>query len=593
MGYAPRMWLPLNRLQRKVLVVILTIVVVPMLGAGMIAARWVSLHFEHRLEQWIVEAARVDRIWLKGYQNDAMMLGRGLAANARYTEALAHGRAAPPASWRRISRSLGLRLIQVYGPDGRLLYSSSSLRIVGYWNPAQRQAVLRVVDRHRDILAAVGVTAIAVPKRGVYHLVLGGLLNRHFIKELSQITGLDTRLYYRAGGTRYLDVLSRPNHAIALTGLSLRTMRRLLSRRPDYDVSADTGRFRGLYTPIADSSGHVEALVFNGLKRRGLDAFITNRGALFLAISLVGILIGSLTGFLLSRIVIRPIEHLRNAVMSLAGQNFDAKVPVYADDELGDLGRAFNAMALRLREARDDQQQRFRQDKLVALGELSAALAHEIRNPIGVISAAAILLDKPGQEEAKQVELKRMIREESARVAALTGDFLKLSRNRPPTAGILDPSIPLKRALAGILAVHPNIQVTETLLHGPARMLGDGELLQQAFTNLLTNAAEAFSGKAGHIMLSSVIENDQMTISIEDNGPGIDAAIMPRLFEPFFTTKAQGTGLGLSIAAALVEANGGTLTAEAGTQDGARFVMRFPTLKSDRLSGPDTNRRNT
>ncbi|MHB8253720.1 MAG: sensor histidine kinase [Acidiferrobacter sp.] len=583
------MRLPLNRLQRKVLAVILTIVVVPMLGAGVIAAGWVSSHFEHRLEQWIVEAARVDRIWLKGYQNDALMLGRGLADNIRYTQALAHGRPIPPAAWRHISRSLGLRLIQVYGPNGRLLYSSSGLRVVGYWNLAQHQAVLRVVDRHRDILAAVGVTAITVPHRGVYHVVLGGLLNRHFIHELSQITGLNTKLYYRAEGTRYLDVLSRPDHAIALTGLSPRTMRRLLSRQPDYDLHADTGRFRGLYTPIADSSGHVEALVFNGLKRGGLDAFITNRGALFLAISLAGLLIGSLTGFFLSRIVLRPIEHLRNAVMSLAGQDFEAKVPIYADDELGDLGRAFNAMALRLREARDDQQQRFRRDKLVALGELSASLAHEIRNPIGVISAAATLLDKPGQEPAKQVELKRMIREESARVAALTGDFLKLSRNRPPSVSVLDPSTPLKRALAGVLATHPDIQVTETWLHGSTRISGDSEFLLQAFTNLLTNAAEAFSGKTGHIMISSAIDGEHMTLAIEDNGPGIDAAVMPRLFEPFFTTKAQGTGLGLSIAAALVEANGGTLTAEARKPSGARFVMRFPILKSHRLPEPDAN----
>ncbi|HUW97623.1 MAG TPA: HAMP domain-containing sensor histidine kinase [Acidiferrobacter sp.] len=583
------MWLPLNRLQRKVLVVILTIVVVPMLGAGMITAQWISSRFEHRLEQWIIEAAHVDRIWLKGYQNDAVMLGRGLAESARYKEALAHGHATPPKPWLRISRRLGLRLIQVFGPHGRLLYSSSSLRIAGYWNPAKHQAVLRVIDRHRDILAAVGVTAVTVPQRGVYHIVLGGLLNRHFIKELSQITGLDTKLYYRAGGTRYLDVLSQPDHAIALTGLSQGTMRRLLSRRSDYDVHADTDRFRGLYTPIADSSGHVEALVFNGLKRGGVDAFIANRGALFLAISIAGILIGGLTGLLLSRIVIRPVEHLRNAVMSLAGQDFDAKVPVYADDELGDLGRAFNAMALRLREARDEQQQRSREDKLVALGKLSAALAHEIRNPIGVISAAAILLDKPGQEETKQTELKRMIREESARVAALTGDFLKLSRNRPPAVSILDPREPLKRALAGVLAVHPDIQVTETLLHGSARIMADGELLQQAFTNLLTNAAEACVGKTGRIVLSSAVVNDQMVLEIEDNGAGIDAGIMPRLFEPFFTTKTHGTGLGLSIAAALVEANGGTLTAEARDQGGARFVMRFPILRSNPQTMPDAD----
>lgn len=567
---------PSNRLQRKVLAVILAIVVIPMLAAGGIAASWVSSHFEHRLEQWIIEASRVDRIWLKAYQNDALMLGRTLSHDRGYRAALSRGAVRPPAAWRHIARSLGLRVIQVYNGDRQLIYSSTPLRLMGRWLPGQRQAVLRAIDHHHDMLVAIGVTPIALSDHRHDYVLLGGLLNRHFIAELSQLTGLDTTLYYRAG-QRYLDVLSRPGHITALR-LSRHQRQRLLGRHADYDTRADTGRFRGLYTPIADSSGRVEAIVFNGLKRGGLDTFITHRGALFLAISLVGVVIGGLTGWILSRLIIRPVEHLRNGVMELAGQNFDASVPADSDDELGDLGKAFNAMAERLRMARDDQHQRFRQDKLVALGELSAALAHEIRNPIGIISAAATLLDKPGQGMEKQQELKRMIREESTRVAALVGDFLKLSRNRPPDPRAVDPALPLERALAGIRARYPDIPITVDRDHGGAAILADADLLQQAWTNLLTNAAEAMGGH-GEVLISTHHEGGYVTLALEDSGPGIGAAIMPRLFEPFFTTKPSGTGLGLSIAAALVEANNGQLTAEMPQRlRGARFVMRFPIL---------------
>ncbi|MHB1722911.1 MAG: sensor histidine kinase [Acidiferrobacter sp.] len=569
---------PLNRLQRKVLAVILTIVVIPMLAAGGIAASWVSSHFEHRLEQWIVEASRVDRIWLKAYQNDALMLGRTLSRDGAYRTALAHGAVRPPKAWRHIARSLGLRVIQVYNGDHQLIYSSTPLRLVGRWLPGQRQAVLRAIDHHHDMLVAIGVTRIATSRRRHDYILLGGLLNRHFIAELSQLTGLDTALYYRAGH-RYLDVLSRPGHITALR-LSPYQRRRLLGHHADYDMRADTGRFRGLYTPIADSSGRVEAIVFNGLKRRGLDAFITNRGALFLAISLAGVIIGGLTGWILSRLVIRPVEHLRNGVMELAGQNFDASVPADTNDELGDLGKAFNAMAARLRMARDDQHQRFRQDKLIALGELSAALAHEIRNPIGIISAAAALLDKPSQSAEKQQALKRMIREESTRVAALVGDFLKLSRNRPPDPVAIDPALPLDRALAGIRARYPDLRITVVREHGAAVILADTDLLQQAWTNLLTNAAEAMAGR-GDILVGTYGEGTQVALALEDSGPGIGADVMPRLFEPFFTTKPSGTGLGLSIAAALVAANNGQLAAERPQRlHGARFVMRFPVSQS-------------
>lgn len=570
--------LSLNRLQRKVLAVILTIVVVPMLAAGAIAAEWVSSHFEHRLEQWIIEASRVDRIWLKAYQNDAAMLGHTLARDKSYQQRLTKGDPIPPYPWRHVARSLGLRVIQVYSNHGRLLYSSTPLRLVRRWLPSQNQAVLRAIDHHHTVLAAVGITPIPIAGHAPDFVLLGGLLNRHFIAELSQLTGLDTALYYRSGN-HYLDVLSRPGHILPLHGLSHRTLNRLLGHKPDYDVRADTGQFRGLYTPIADSRGEVEAIVFNGLKRGGLDAFMTNRGALFLAISLAGIIIGGLTGLLLSRLVIRPIEDLRNGVMRLAGQNFDATVPIKGNDELGDLGKAFNAMAERLRTARDEQQQRFRQDKLVALGELSAALAHEIRNPIGVISAAAALLEKPEQNKAKQAELIRMIRTESTRVAALVGDFLKLSRNRPPTPTIINPQAPLHRALTAVLATHPTLRPALSFNHGDARILADSDLLQQAWTNLLTNAAEAMGPENGDLTITTETTNDTVIFTLEDSGPGINPEIMPRLFEPFFTTKHNGTGLGLSIAAALIEANNGTLAAVPPKRQGARFIMTFPLLK--------------
>jgi signal transduction histidine kinase len=84
------------------------------------------------------------------------------------------------------------------------------------------------------------------------------------------------------------------------------------------------------------------------------------------------------------------------------------------------------------------------------------------------------------------------------------------------------------------------------------------------------------SGKEAILKLRSGVENGQVYLSVEDNGPGLPADIMPRLFEPFFTTKEQGTGLGLTIAFTLVEANAGRLEAMPPEGSGARFVMRFP-----------------
>lgn len=568
--------LHLNRLQRKVLLVILTIVVVPMLVAGAFASEWVSTFFERRLEQWIVEAARVDQTWLKAYQNDATMLGSVLADQPEFVESLDRGTPQLDPVSNRIAQELGITFMQVYTANQHLVYSSSPMQRRPQWVPGQTQAVLKVTEHHNTRLAAVGITGI--PRDNPrYYLVLGSLLDQDFIDELSQLTGLQTRIYYREG-TKYWDIFSDPGRALSLRYISRSALWRLqVKRKPYYDVQAENGHFRGLYTPIVDAEGRVEAIMFSGLARRGVDNVITNQAVLFLAISALGLVVGGLTGLLLSRLVVHPIEHLRNAVMQLAGQNFNTTVPITSQDELGDLAKAFNAMAVRLREARDEQQQTFKKDKLAALGELSAALAHEIRNPIGVINTAAALMDKPDPRADKQAELLRMIREESMRVNNLVQDFLQLSRYRQPEFGQIDPAAPMERSLAASLAGRSDITVDKHLDHGDARVHADPRLLQQAWNNLFANALEAMGANGGRLRIESAASEGRVTIAVEDSGPGIDADVMPRLFEPFFTTKEHGTGLGLSIAYTLVDANGGVLEATAPESDsGARFEMHFP-----------------
>ena len=565
----------LARLQRKVLLIISAIVVIPMLVAGWLTAEWVSTNFEKRLEQWIVDAARANQNWLQAYQTDAAMLGRVLADDPVYVPGLAlYPDASIPSPVRRIAQELGINLIQVYSPDYKLIYSSIPVSLETMWERGQTEAVLKVVRKNKSMLAAVGITP--VPRTGPtrYYLVLGSLLGQDFANDLAQLTGLKTRLYYREG-RNYFDVFSRPGEALPLTHLPRDTVHRLEhERKPFYSLYAENGEYRGVYTPLVDSNGRVEAIMFSGLERRTYHDVLTNRAALFLAISLLGIVIGSLTGMLLSRLVLRPLEYLHDGVMQVAGQNFNTTVPVTSDDELGDLAKAFNSMAARLRAARDEQAQRFQKDKLAAMGELSAALAHEIRNPIGIINASAALLEKPGLDATKKAELTRMLREESVRVASLVQDFLQLSRHRQPNFALIDPALPAERALRTTLAAMEGVEVHKELRHDRARVMADAGLLQQAWSNILTNALQAMGGK-GKLWLSTWRDGDHVLLALEDSGPGVPADILPRLFEPFFTTKEQGTGLGLPIAYTLVEANGGRLEAVTPERNGARFAMRF------------------
>ena len=248
-----RRYFELGRLQRKVLIVVSVIVVVPMLVAGWLASEWVSTSFERRLEQWIVDAARGNQNWLQAYQNDAVMLGRVLADDPAYIAAV-HTRPEEsiPASVRRISQELGINLIQLYTPERKLVYSSIPVEVSTLWERGQTQAVLKVVRRQKSMLAAVGITPI--PRQGTpsHYLVLGSLLGQDFTDELAQLTGLKTRLYYREG-KNYYDLFSNPDDAVVLKHLSATVLARIdKDKKPYYSSSAESGKFRGLYMPIVD-----------------------------------------------------------------------------------------------------------------------------------------------------------------------------------------------------------------------------------------------------------------------------------------------------------------------------------------------------
>jgi nitrogen fixation/metabolism regulation signal transduction histidine kinase len=299
---------------------------------------------------------------------------------------------------------------------------------------------------------------------------------------------------------------------------------------------------------------------------------------LTLAIFLLGTLLATGTGLLLSRIVVKPVEYLHEGVMRVAAQDFRASIPIHSHDELGQLAKAFNTMASRLREARDEQRRAFQRDKLSALGELSLAMAHEIRNPIGIINTASKLLET-ARDANKQKELQRVIREESLRLDQLLKDFQQLARHRSPEFIELDPAEPLEKALQVMLAGRDNITVVRRYAHDPLKISADPELLRQAWINLIRNALEAMGPDAGRLEVGSWVKTDAIMLYLHDSGPGIPFEQMTRLFEPFYTTKVSGSGLGLTLANTLVEANGAWLELVPGNWSGARFAMEFPTVR--------------
>jgi signal transduction histidine kinase len=565
--------LPLNRLQRKVMLIIIVIIVAPMLITGWISASWIAGRTDESIERWLREAAQVNKDSLDHLHENSRLFADLLEESTQGLLNLKAGQSPVPRQLWRLAKQLGINLVQVYDYDSQLIYSSHPIRLATHWSHGQDSAVVKVDQAGKSLLAAITIVRIPHDQPRHYRLVLGTLFDKELLNRLSQTSGLKTRLFYPRNGD-FANAFSEDEQPLKLR-LPAGAFDALYQRQSYYSTAAESGQYWGLYTPLVDATGQVEAVLFSGLQHQGSARLLTDQLSLTVVISLLGILLASVTGMLLGRIVIRPVESLRHGVMKLAAQDFRASIPVTSHDELGELAQSFNAMAQRLREARDEQRREFQRDKIAALGELSLAMAHEIRNPIGVIKTASRLMES-SQDPARRAELRRMIHEESQRLDHLLNDFQQLARHRRPEFADIDPLEPLNAALQVLLAGRDNIEVVRKTGHHDHQVRADRELLRQAWINLVRNALDAMGEGPGRLVVRTSVDDNTLSVSLQDSGPGISRELMTRLFEPFFTTKEHGSGLGLTIASTLAEASGAYLELVPEVKAGACIAMRFP-----------------
>ena len=221
-----------------------------------------------------------------------------------------------------------------------------------------------------------------------------------------------------------------------------------------------------------------------------------------------------------------------------------------------------------------------RKNRLAALGEMAAGMAHEIRNPLGGIQLYASLLGKDVEDRPPSLELVKKISGGVKRLESLVSQVLHFTREMQinPRPADLAAIIAMAIELAAPRIKERNVEVT---VMGPSSLVAniDEHLLGQAVLNLVLNAAEAMeSGGALAVNFSGgTPENGarQFRLSIRDSGAGIPPAILDRIFNPFFTTKDTGTGLGLAIVHRVIDAHDGTITATNVTGGGAQFEIRI------------------
>jgi two-component system sensor histidine kinase HydH len=234
------------------------------------------------------------------------------------------------------------------------------------------------------------------------------------------------------------------------------------------------------------------------------------------------------------------------------------------------------------------QEEARRSERLAALGQMSAGLAHEIRNPLGVIKGSAEMLhQKLGESNPLATELAGYISSETNRVSALVTRFLDFARPLHVELAPEDITAVLDRALRSVSLARKDestsVRVERDYQPNLPPVPLDESLSEQAFVNLIQNAYDAMGNSGGTLRLTAARANtsnrDGVEVRIEDTGPGIPPELREQIFNPFVTTKKTGVGLGLSIVSRIIDSHHGSIHLESGegiAHHGARFVVFFP-----------------
>lgn len=274
---------------------------------------------------------------------------------------------------------------------------------------------------------------------------------------------------------------------------------------------------------------------------------------------------------------------------------WDERVPeAYASDEIALILEIAEHLATVIENSKLYENMRER-DRLAALGEMAAGLAHEIRNPLGAIKGAAQCL-APARLPGEEGEFLEVIVEEVNRLNGVVSAFLDYARPLKQNFGPTDLNEVVTRTVRLIQNDIPkNIELKVDLELTLDKVNADAEQLKQVLINLIQNALQAFGGKSGQIGLKTARatpfgadarSNETIELFVTDTGPGIPAEHQANIFVPFFTTKQKGTGLGLAICQRIVKNHGGSISMQSRVGEGTSFVIRLPAIVSEAAIEP-------
>lgn len=338
------------------------------------------------------------------------------------------------------------------------------------------------------------------------------------------------------------------------------------------------------YTPIYDIDRTIIGMLYTGILEAKYRDIKLQTTWLFLGITSLGMVVAFFISFRLGQSIIRRIRILRQATEAISSGNLEYQLPPGKSSGFDVLDEAFNNMARSLKDRDDRLQKAFqritRTERLAALGQMAAGVAHEINNPLGgILLYSNLILEEMGDGHPSKENMEKIIYQTN-RCKKIVQNLLDFARTpsgdmRPININdVIVTSLNLVKDQSLFLGIKIGHDLSDKL----PLIMGDSSRLEEVFLNLFVNASDAMDGRGVLEITTWPSSTNAVKISVKDSGRGIDRAYLPHIFEPFFTTKdpGQGTGLGLSITYGIIQKHNGFIDVESEPDRGTTFIITIP-----------------
>ena len=419
----------MTTLRLRLVIGFLLVSVPAMLASAYVAARLLSNAFESNVQEWLGETSRFFELEVSDATSEAQRVAEVIARRSESTT----GGELPTAIEKDLALlgSVGYDLIAIYTDDREMLFESRPFTMADGLPTQAERGIFKIETQGQHYIMAGAVHSVRVRGETV-HILVGTWLDDAYLGGIKAVTSLDVRLFADTGSGFTPVLLTHPGDGPARPVPANVIEQLTAGAATIFDRQADEGGYSAVYTGFRGVDGKLVAVAFIGLASREGFFEQIGRWRLFVGIFLFGTALSVIVGGAMSGILVRPLQALTHGVRAITTGDYRQRVTAQGGREIAELATGFNVMAEQLGKLHALEEELRRRDRLSALGQAAMVIAHEVRNPLGIIKTSTEVVRNRAKLGPAEDRMLGYIVDEVRRIETLVRDFLDFAQPKEP-----------------------------------------------------------------------------------------------------------------------------------------------------------------